>query len=108
MNEAVRQIETEVRQQQQLHELEPTGLAANRGLDALRNHQGARKAERQASADRAELNEGPGYDDVERVDAKTRSKGSLVPMKREELFERYEDQREGGEQLEFSDGHGRS
>ena len=36
----------------------------------------------------------------------TKLKGLLAPMKREELFERQENQRGGAEKLQFSDCHG--
>jgi len=64
-------------------------------------------AERQDRGHSADANESRGHDDVQYIDSKTRSKGLLVPMKREEPFERYKDQRGGAEKLEFSDRHGR-
>jgi hypothetical protein len=103
----MRQIEAEVRQQQELHELEPAGLAANHVLDAIRNHQSAGIAERDDSGHTADANDGPRHDEVEYIDSKTRSKSLLIPMKREEPLERDEDQRGGAEKLEFSDRHRR-
>jgi len=44
---------------------------------------------------------------VEHIDSKTRSKVLLIPMKREDLFERQENQRSGAEKLQFNDRHRR-